>query len=90
MDPQLGQLLAVFVTNVGAAVVKKLSKSKSETVYKWLTPVAAVGIGIGIEAATGTKAPLEAITAGTGVGGTAVLIHQLLWKGLIRPRISKG
>lgn len=84
MDPQLANGLATLGALVGGALVKKLSKSKNKTVHEWAAPVVAVGLGIGLDVATGQQVDFNSLLGGSA-GANAVLIHSIYY-GLRRRR----
>ena len=78
MDPTLANGLATITALLGGALVKKLSKSKNKTIHEWAAPVAAVAIGVGLDALTGQRLDFSSLLGGSA-GANAVLLHSVYY-----------
>lgn len=90
MDQTQSYAAAMALASLASAAVKWLSKRKEKVLHKWAAPVVGVVAAGAADAWLRQEIDLAGILEGTGAGSTAILVHQLLWKGWLRPKLTKG
>lgn len=89
MDQATSYAAGMAVASLAAAGVKWLSKRKSKVLHKWAAPALGVVAAGAADALFRQEIDLAGVLEGTGAGSTAILLHQLVWKGLLRPKLVK-
>lgn len=89
MDQATSYAAGMAIASLAAAGVKWLSKRESKILHKWAAPLLGVVAAGAADAVFRQEIDLAGVLEGTGAGSTAILMHQLLWKGWLRPKLVK-
>jgi len=89
MDDATAYAAGMAIASLAAAGVKWLSRRKERVLHKWAAPALGIIAAGAADAAFRQEIDLMGVLEGTGAGSTAILIHQLLWKGVLRPKLVK-